>query len=79
MLETGVTEFQDVIKLIVSTTPFDVSGYEQDSLLLPGTRPIRGSLAREGWMTKSITFTIVRPQDEVKLAPQEKNYPQALR
>ncbi len=73
VLETGITEYKDIIKLIVSTSQFDVLEYEQSSLSLPPeTRQMKGSRPFKDWMTKNISFTIVRPKDDVELAPQEK-------
>jgi len=72
-----ITEYQSVIKLIASTSKFEaLEGYVQGSLILPPDEPdvraIKGTPPFEGWMTKNITYTLVRPKNDIKLETQEK-------
>ena len=69
-----ITEYREIYKLIVSTSQFDVMEYEQSPLMMPGgQRQTSGTRPFEDWMTKSIAFTIVRPQEAIELGPQEKS------
>lgn len=91
-LEQGVTEYQEIFKLIVSTTEFDAGLLEQNGINPPqpsrsltlqastlnlllnrvNTREARASSQKlDDWMTKKIVVTIVRPQDAVKIEPNQ--------
>jgi hypothetical protein len=74
VVKQGVTEYQDLFKLIASTTQFDSSQFLQGSLLI--VKDSDRQVARQkqpptdDWMTKQFSFTYVRPKDSVKLTPQ---------
>jgi ABC-type branched-subunit amino acid transport system substrate-binding protein/WD40 repeat protein/Flp pilus assembly protein TadD/pimeloyl-ACP methyl ester carboxylesterase len=73
VINQGLTEYQDVLKLIVSTEAFTtLSQFEQNSLLLADqkSREMLTDPPVADWMTKQITLTTVRAKDSVKLIPQ---------
>ncbi|MBN3885085.1 MAG: caspase family protein [Nostoc sp. JL34] len=73
VINQGFTEYQDILKLIVSTEAFtNLSQFEQNSLLRADqkSREILTDPPVSDWMTKQITLTIVRAKDSVELIPQ---------
>ncbi|MEQ9233657.1 caspase family protein [Coleofasciculus sp. E2-BRE-01] len=72
VINQGLTEYQDVLKLIVSTEAFTtLSQFEQNSLLRADqkSRQMLTDPPVADWMTKQITLTTVRA-DSVELTPQ---------
>lgn len=69
----GVTEYRDILKLIVSTDEFDALILQQDSLEAPRTITrdirVRKAEAQSGWVTSQVTITTVRPQQATPLSP----------
>ncbi|MHC5771590.1 MAG: nSTAND1 domain-containing NTPase, partial [Nostoc sp.] len=73
VINQGFTEYQDVLKLIVSTEPLtNLSQFQQNSLLLADqkSREMLTDPPVSDWMTKQITLTIIREKDSVELTPQ---------
>lgn len=68
-----ITEYRNYYKLIVSTSQFEVSQYEQSSLLSPeNKRQTRRSISYEDWMSRTLPFIIVKPQDAIELNAKKK-------
>lgn len=70
--QQGVTEYQDVLKLIVSTAEFDATLLQQDKLDLPVTRSLNRSMGRSGGtlnrlMNRVTTRDIGREPEEDEL------------
>ncbi|MBD2492114.1 caspase family protein [Aulosira sp. FACHB-615] len=73
VIDQGFTEYQDVLKLIISTEPLtNLSHFQQNSLLLADqkSREMLTEPPVSDWMTKQIMLTIVREKDSVELTPQ---------
>lgn len=72
VINQGLTEYQEILKLIVSTEAFTtLSQFEQNSLLRAdqqSRQPLTAPPVTD-WMTKQITLTTVRA-DSVELTPQ---------
>ena len=78
VLDKGVTEYQDLFKLIASTTPFNnLDDFSQNSLLLaePPDRQLGKQLklpklVNDDWITTQFSLTCVRPKEYKKLTPE---------
>ncbi|MEH2237570.1 caspase family protein [Nostoc sp.] len=74
VVDQGVTEYQDLFKLVASTRQFNRSDFLQGSLLIPQPPDrqvaVPQKLPNDDWITTQFSFTYVRPKDSVKLTPE---------
>ncbi|MBD2683119.1 MULTISPECIES: caspase family protein [Nostoc] len=74
VLNKGVTEYQDLFKLVASTRQFNSSDFLQNSLSIaqPPDRQVarQQKLPNDDWITEQFSLTCVRPKDYKKLTPE---------
>jgi len=74
VLNKGVTEYQDLFKLVASTRQFNSSDFLQNSLSIaqPPDRQVarQQKLPNDDWITEQFSLTCVRAKDYKKLTPE---------